>query len=85
MAKKFQQQVNKNEKYDYPSHYGSHASMIDQSVTTALVEPNKYVVLKDENGNYVTERSYLHSGMADPYRSAELEWRKKELGKRLIG
>lgn len=49
----------------YPSIYGSHATMIDANITT---NNYNYVVCKDDEGCYVTERSHLDSGLADPYR-----------------
>lgn len=58
----------KAEKYDYPSYYGSHSSMIDKDLTACLVDDKKYVALKDEFGSYVTERANLDTGLADPYR-----------------
>lgn len=55
------------EKYAYPSQFGSHASMIDQEATDKLADSAK-VVLKDEFGTYITERSRIDSGLADPNR-----------------
>lgn len=52
----------------YPSPYGSHASMIDASMNT---NDPKFVILKDDDGHYVTEKSRLDNGMADPYRYSE--------------
>jgi hypothetical protein len=51
----------------YPSPYGSHASMIDTSINA---NDPKFVVLKDDEGHYTTERSRLDSGLADPNRYA---------------
>lgn len=74
------------ESYKFPSHYGSHAMMIesDQELAAARLEhedetPEKLakrgivnpVVLKDEFGHYVTDRSRLDNGGADPNRYAE--------------
>lgn len=58
----------------YPSLYGSHSSMIDESKTAEL-NNDKLVVLKDNYGYYTTERSKLDSGLADPnrYRTERLE------------
>lgn len=92
MAKKSVSYSGAQEKYiyPYPSHYGSHASMIDQEATDKLGDP-KLVVLKDTaltkqtlkegeapphsafpdgmpEGLYITERSRLDNGSADPNR-----------------
>lgn len=58
----------------YPSLYGSHSSMIDESKTAELND-DKLVVLKDNYGYYTTERNRLDSGLADPnrYRVERLE------------
>lgn len=53
--------------YPYPTRFGSHASMIDLQ-ETAKLEKEGMVVLKDENGFYITERGRVDSGMADPNR-----------------
>ena len=52
----------------FPSPYGSHASMVDEALTAELADPKK-VVCRDEYGTYVTDRSYLDCGLADPYRN----------------
>jgi hypothetical protein len=55
----------------YPSNYGSHSSMIDEQKTKeleALHGDNKRVVIEDERGQYITYRSRLDSGLADPKR-----------------
>lgn len=53
--------------YEYPSVFGSHASMIDVEETKKLNDPS-FVVIKDEHGHYRTERAKLDSGLADPNR-----------------
>jgi len=56
---------------EFPSKYGSHLSMIDEGKTAeleALYGDNKRVVLEDEKGQYITYRSRLDSGLADPRR-----------------
>jgi hypothetical protein len=85
MAKKIEDVYSKKEVYEYPSHYGSHSSMIDETLTTALVDSKKWVVLKDEIGPYVTRRVNLDNGLADPYRFGLEDWRKELLNKRMIG
>lgn len=57
----------KEEKYPYPSHFGSHASMIEDAGTEILNDPLK-VVLKDEHGTYTTNKNRLDNGLADPNR-----------------
>tara|TARA_Y100000034_G_scaffold116828_1_gene155631 strand:+ start:1530 stop:1763 length:234 start_codon:yes stop_codon:yes gene_type:complete len=57
---------------EFPSDYGSHASMIDQSETEDLNDP-KRVVLRDNHGTYTTERHRLDNGMADPNRYSSRE------------
>lgn len=59
----------KEERFKYPSHFGSHASMVDEE-ETAKLNDEKYVVLKDEHGFYKTERSKLDNG-CDPNRYAQ--------------
>ena len=54
-------------KYDYPSVFGSHSSMVDEEETKKLDDPN-LVALKDEFGIYVTERARLDTRLADPNR-----------------
>lgn len=58
------------EKFQYPSHFGSHASMIDEAATAELNDP-EYVVLKDEHGLYKTERKKLDNKESDPNRYRE--------------
>jgi hypothetical protein len=53
--------------YNYPSHFGSHSSMIDEEETKKLDDSN-LVVLKDEHGIYTTERRRLDDGCTDPNR-----------------
>lgn len=51
----------------YPSPYGSHTCMIDEEATTQL-NNEKLVVLKDDDGWYVTERNRLDQNIADANR-----------------
>ena len=55
----------------YPSRYGSHSSMIDEQKAAeleALYGNSERVMLEDEGGHYITYRSRLDSGLADPKR-----------------
>jgi len=67
MAKKSKGPAEKQEKFQYPSHFGSHTSMIDAEATEKL-EDVSLVVLKDEHGSYTTEKIRLDDGCADPNR-----------------
>lgn len=62
MAKKEEQ------KYKYPSRFGSHTSMVDAKKTEELGQPDK-VVCVDEYGDYITMRKKLDSGEIDTARS----------------
>ena len=68
-------------KYLYPSRFGSHASMV---VREPGEDPSDLqadqVVCKDEYGEYVTLRSRLDNGLADPVRHAQ-----SRLGKLFAG
>jgi hypothetical protein len=57
----------KKEVYAYPSHFGSHASMVDKEKTEKLASPMN-VVVKDEYGYYITEGRRLDDGLADTNR-----------------
>ncbi|MDP3981779.1 MAG: hypothetical protein Q8Q33_10240 [Chlamydiota bacterium] len=61
--------VKKEEKFvaQYPSMFGSHASMIDEAATAELKDTTK-VACKGEHGIYITERNRLDNGLADPNR-----------------
>ena len=63
------------ETYKYPSHFGSHSSMIDEAETAKLTDP-LLVACLDEFGVYITERKKLDDRSADPNRY---------VGKRLEG
>ena len=79
MKKSFKEAVKKEEAYTkFPSPYGSHKSMVDESCKLAN---DKFVVCIDEFGPYVTERNRLDSGLADPHRHATAEWRREKLKK----
>ena len=72
---KYRQYVPKQqEKYPYPSRYGSHASMLDKEKTGEL-NKDKKAVLEDEHGYYVTDEGRIDSGLADPHRHDP--WRLK--------
>lgn len=64
MAKPVNNIYEKPQAYEYPTRFGSHASMIDEEATKVLSDENK-VVCNDELGSYTTERKYLDCGMAD--------------------
>lgn len=55
----------------YPSLYGSHLSMVNEERTAeleALYGDSLRIMLEDEKGFYITYRSRLDSGLADPKR-----------------
>jgi hypothetical protein len=58
----------KHENYKYKSRFGSHADMIDEERTSELND-EKLVVLHDEHGYYITERTRLDNGLMDSKRS----------------
>lgn len=72
--------MGKQEKYPFPSRFGSHASMIDSSFSEFVTDPN-FVVCKDTEGLYITEKKRLDSGMSDPFRYASEEYRNNYLAK----
>ena len=77
---KYRQYVPKQqEKYPYPSRYGSHASMLDKEKTGEL-NKDKKAVLEDEHGYYVTDEGRIDSGLADPHRHdpSRLKWGGKK-------
>jgi len=70
MAKK----TDNKAKYPYPSHFGSHACMVDEEKTAEISqEPNNpnLVVIKDEYGFYTTTRNRLDDGICDHNRCGE--------------
>lgn len=67
MAKNKKIQVDEKKVSNFPSHYGSHSSMIDKKATEELNDPTK-VVLIDDSGSYLTERSRVDNGLADSNR-----------------
>ena len=79
MGKKGKRQYkapSKDKEYPYPSQYGSHKSMVvDENIGEA------YVACEDEKGLYVTSRSYLDSGLRDPWRTTTKNFRKTMLDK----
>jgi hypothetical protein len=66
------------EKLHLPSPFGSHGSMIEEELTNMLADKT-FVVLKDENGLYLTEKARLDDHLADPNRYASPEYRKAKL------
>ena len=56
----------------YPSRYGSHASMV-------IVDFGNDVMLKDNNGHYLTTKSKMDTGLVDQHRAALPEYREKKL------
>lgn len=71
----------KKEIYPFPSYFGSHSSMIDKE---KISKDSNLVILKDEFGNYTTEKCRLDNGLADinRYRCSRLSklFNKKEEG-----
>ena len=64
MAKRVIMPGSSEQKYPYPSHYGSHKSMV------ASEGEDGTVICKDEHGEYQTTKDRLDSGLADPRRYA---------------
>ena len=54
----------KVEKYQTPSEYGSHASMVEEGTEAE----DGWIVLRDEKGLYSTSVDRLDTGLADPRR-----------------
>ena len=54
---------------EYPSHFGSHSSMVDAEETGKLKD--EYVACRDNEGIYYTERWRLDNGLSDPNRYTE--------------
>lgn len=46
-----------------PTPYGSHKSMVVKELD------NDTVLCKDDRGEYITQKSYLDSNLADPHRN----------------
>ncbi|MCX5637085.1 MAG: hypothetical protein NTX52_05250 [Planctomycetota bacterium] len=65
-------------KYPYPSRFGSHKSMVVREEGEDLVQGQ--LVCKDEFGEYVTLRTRLDSGLADPARYNESRLEKLSTG-----
>ena len=53
----------------YPSRYGSHKSMVEES------HPGDLVICRDERGRYITKKFRLDNGLADPSRWGPKEYR----------
>lgn len=64
MAKPINAPIN-NERYKYPSYFGSHKSMVVKENLDGTV------VCEDEFGEYTTEKRRLDCGLSDPNRYAE--------------
>ena len=63
----------KEEKHPYPSHFGSHSSMV-------VEDKGEWVICEDEDGLYPTLKQFLDTGLADPHRySTSVAHRKKAL------
>ena len=62
--KKVKDFFKKEEKYPYPSRFGSHKLMV-------VNESGDKVICKDEFGEYETEKWRLDNGLADPNRQRE--------------
>lgn len=77
-ASKRAQMPTKQEKYKYPSHFGSHKSMVIEENADGTV------ICEDEFGIYTTTKNRLDDGCADPKRYTEsrihklFEGRKEE-------
>jgi len=52
---------------NYPSLFGSHASMVCEDLTNRLTDPT-LAILKDSDGYYMTKKDRLDDGGADSYR-----------------
>jgi hypothetical protein len=51
------------------THFGSHANMvIDHTAISGVIVGENEVICKDDNGYYVTEKTKLDNGLADPNR-----------------
>ena len=66
----------------FPSDFGSHTSMINEELNAKIVAAkqdsvNPWVILADEHGSYVTRKSQLDTGLADPNRYLEQADRDK--------
>ena len=57
----------KKHKNPYPSEYGSHKSMVIPTPPEIRLESHQ-VLCQDQLGPYVTEKTRLDNGMADPNR-----------------
>lgn len=60
----------KQKAYGFPSRFGSHSSMLATEQGDINTPDEKYVACVDEYGRYITERSRLDTGLADPNRYA---------------
>lgn len=68
----------------FPSQFGSHTSMINAELNEKIIADKQdagdsWTVLTDERGNYVTRKSRLDTGMADPFRFADQAIREQQV------
>src|ERR1043166_7232191 len=68
----------------FPSEFGSHAGMVNAELNEKVAAAKQdatdpWQVLTDERGSYVTRKSRIDSGMADPNRFADITAREKQL------
>jgi len=79
MGKKGKRQytpLSKKQESDYPSRYGSHASMVVKNDLSGA-----WVACKDGRGLYITSELHLDNGLMDPWRIATTPWRNKTFKK----
>lgn len=56
--------------------------MIDQAALSDFNDPT-WIILKDDEGLYVTLRARLDDRLADPYRNASVPWKQAFLQSKL--
>ena len=79
MAKYNKNAVKKDSKVDYPSSYGSHASMLSEDYSEFNDADHEFVICNDARGSYVTKRTALDCGRCDYNRSIDVESREDTL------
>ena len=67
----------------FASEFGSHGNMLNAELSEKIAAAKQdatdpWQVLTDERGNYVTRKSRIDSGMADPNRFADVPTRDKQ-------
>lgn len=76
----------KEEKYKYPSRFGSHLSMVnvDETEKLRINGDTDRVVCTDEYGDYITLQSRLDNGDIDWARAkgSRVRYEKEERGKK---